>query len=402
VFLLSNCILGSGILGQAYAMRHSGVAVFVVSLLLMASVAAYGVWLLLCCCETTGLTSYEELGTRAFGRWGRGITTAAILMQNASAMTSYLVILGDLLPTLVREAAGIAESAADEPLWANRAALMTAVVLVVIVPLVSLRNIGTLGYSSGLSIVIMVFFACAAAVTASRNLPCPLPAHMLPPALDPSSECAVQAASLGIDTFYVLPSLAFSFVCHTGLLPIYTELRRRDRPTMMRVAAVSMTGCLVLYLVAGEAAVGAGGSRRALRAPPSPPRHRFRAPPHPTPLPSLLLPSSPSGLFGYIAFRGAVSSDSLKSMTSAFPDDPLVTAARILVCVSVTVTVPLINYPARETEPNCDASPSRRQPQPTPAPPEVIFPLAPSLRPREPLPTHPFAPPPSRPPQAGP
>lgn len=256
VFLLSNCILGSGILGQAYAMRHSGWAVFVVSLLLMSSVAAYGAWLLLCCCETSGVTSYEEIGTAAYGKWGKGIATAAILIQNASAMTSYLVILGDLLPTLVREAAGLPVAAEPtDPIWANRAALMTVVAVVVIIPLVSLRNIGTLGYSSGLSIAIMVFFAIVAIVTAFNGLPCPLPADRLPATLTPTTECEIEPVSIGLDTFYVLPSLAFSFVCHTGLLPIYTELRRRDRPTMMRVAGVSMASCLALYLIAGEPTV---------------------------------------------------------------------------------------------------------------------------------------------------
>ena len=49
-----NAILGAGILGQAYAVAHSGWAVFVAMLVLMASCAWYAIFLLLQACEMTG------------------------------------------------------------------------------------------------------------------------------------------------------------------------------------------------------------------------------------------------------------------------------------------------------------------------------------------------------------
>jgi hypothetical protein len=253
VLLIMNAILGSGILGQAYAMRHSGWAVFVASLVVMCGAAAYGAWLLLCCCETANVTSYEEVGQKSLGNLGHRLATAAILVQNTAAMTSYLVILGDVLPPLIQEAAGIERGTEDVPFFANRTFIMATVSALVILPLVSLRHISALGYSSGLSIFIMVVFA-AASGSISTSVPCPLPADRLPSGSPTSQQCAAEPVSIGIDTFYVIPSIAFAFVCHTALLPVYTELKDRSKQRMMQVTGTAMFACSILYLAAGERA----------------------------------------------------------------------------------------------------------------------------------------------------
>jgi solute carrier family 38 (sodium-coupled neutral amino acid transporter), member 6 len=121
---------------------------------------------------------------------------------------------------------------------------------------------------------------------------------------DDCSDCGFLDIHLSKGSFYVAPTIAFSFVCHTALLPIYSELRGRTPAHMGKVAVVSMGICFGLYLLAG--------------------------------------------LFGYWAFRGRVETDVLKSFTAFQPHDVPILIARILVAASVTVTVPLINYPFRK------------------------------------------------------
>ncbi|MCJ8731075.1 hypothetical protein PDJAM_G00191690 [Pangasius djambal] len=73
VFNLMNAIMGSGILGLAYAMASTGVVGFSILLLLVSSLAAYSIHLLLTLCDQTGLSSYEALGERAFGKAGKTV-----------------------------------------------------------------------------------------------------------------------------------------------------------------------------------------------------------------------------------------------------------------------------------------------------------------------------------------
>ena len=54
-----------------------------------------------------------------------------------------------------------------------------------------------------------------------------------------------------------------------------------------------------------------------------------------------------AALAGYASFRGSVLPDSLESLEAAESKNRAVLVLRILVCVSIAVTVPLINFPFR-------------------------------------------------------
>ncbi|GAA6079890.1 probable sodium-coupled neutral amino acid transporter 6 isoform X1, partial [Tachysurus ichikawai] len=82
VFNLMNAIMGSGILGLAYAMANTGVVGFSILLLLVSSLAAFSIHLLLTLCDQTGVTSYEGLGERAFNKAGKVLVAFTILIQN--------------------------------------------------------------------------------------------------------------------------------------------------------------------------------------------------------------------------------------------------------------------------------------------------------------------------------
>ncbi|KAB5582189.1 hypothetical protein PHYPO_G00184300 [Pangasianodon hypophthalmus] len=101
VFNLMNAIMGSGILGLAYAMASTGVVGFSILLLLVSSLAAYSIHLLLTLCDQTGLSSYEGLGERAFSKAGKVLVACTILIQNIGAMASYMFILKMELPPTI-------------------------------------------------------------------------------------------------------------------------------------------------------------------------------------------------------------------------------------------------------------------------------------------------------------
>ena len=49
---------------------------------------------------------------------------------------------------------------------------------------------------------------------------------------------------------YSIPTMTFSFVCHTAVLPIYAELKHPSVPRMQKVANTSIGLCFLLYSLA--------------------------------------------------------------------------------------------------------------------------------------------------------
>jgi len=89
------------------------------------------------------------------------------------------------------------------------------------------------------------------------------------------------------------------------MLPIYDELRRPSIKKMRKVAVVSICNVLVLYML--------------------------------------------SAIFGYLTFFNLVESELLLTYSKAIPTDALIIVSRVMVIVCVTLSVPLLHYPARKT-----------------------------------------------------
>ncbi|XP_022106999.1 probable sodium-coupled neutral amino acid transporter 6 isoform X3 [Acanthaster planci] len=335
VFNLMNAILGSGILGLSFAMAKSGIALFTLLLVTVAVLADFSIHLLLKMCVLTGVKSYEEVGLFAFNVPGKIMAAGAILLQNIGSMSSYLFIVKDELPKILSSFLHITE---DKNLWfLNGTYLVLMVVLIVILPLACLPKIGFLGYTSGLSILCMVFFTVVIVIK-WFSFPCPIPGinwtnmtnsegsqttatyHLSYSTSSPigyemgkdvestngstSLECEPTYFSLTTDTAYALPTMAFSFVCHTAVLPVYCELAKPSKSRMQNVANSSIFISFTLYMI--------------------------------------------SALFGYLTFYGNVSDELLDGYELYNPLDPLILSVRLAVCLAIIFTIPLIHYPARK------------------------------------------------------
>uniref|UniRef100_A0A672KT17 Sodium-coupled neutral amino acid transporter 3-like n=2 Tax=Sinocyclocheilus grahami TaxID=75366 RepID=A0A672KT17_SINGR len=102
VFNLGNAIMGSGILGLAYAMANTGIVLFVILLTVIAGLSAYSIHLLLKSSGIVGIRAYEQLGFRAFGTPGKMAAGIAITLQNIGAMSSYLYIVKYEFPLVIQ------------------------------------------------------------------------------------------------------------------------------------------------------------------------------------------------------------------------------------------------------------------------------------------------------------
>ncbi|XP_077565506.1 sodium-coupled neutral amino acid symporter 2 [Stigmatopora nigra] len=310
VFNLGNAIMGSGILGLSYAMANTGIALFLILLVSVALFSLYSVHLLLKTANEGGALVYEQLGYKAFGLPGKLAATCSITMQNIGAMSSYLYIVKYELPIVIQALSG-----SSDVWYTNGDYLVLIVSLIVILPLSLLKNLGYLGYTSGLSLLCMVFFLIVVIIK-KFQIPCPLPdVHAVNETFSKVHESTVSINNETVDectpkyfvfnsqTVYAVPILTFAFVCHPAILPMYEELKSRSMKRMQRVANVSFLSMFVMYFLAA--------------------------------------------LFGYLTFNVNVESELLHTYSRIDQDDLVLLVVRIAVLTAVTLTVPVVLFPIR-------------------------------------------------------
>ncbi|CAI9554687.1 unnamed protein product [Staurois parvus] len=172
VFNLSNAIMGSGILGLAYAMANTGILLFLFLLTAVALLSTYSIHLLLKSSGIVGIRAYEQLGLKAFGTPGKMAAAIAITLQNIGAMSSYLYIVKSELPLVIQTFLKLSEKTSDWYLNGNYLVIMVSICI--ILPLALMKQLGYLGYASGFSLSCMVFFLCSV-IYKKFQIPCPLP-----------------------------------------------------------------------------------------------------------------------------------------------------------------------------------------------------------------------------------
>ncbi|XP_024119657.1 sodium-coupled neutral amino acid transporter 3 [Oryzias melastigma] len=302
VFNLSNAIMGSGILGLSYAMSNTGIILFLVLLTCIACLSCYSVHLLLRSAGVVGIRAYEQLGLRAFGQPGKILAGVIITLHNIGAMSSYLFIVKYELPLVIQTFLG--HTSPSQDWYMNGNYLIIIVTTCIILPLALMKHLGYLGYTSGFSLSCMVFFL-SAVIYKKFNISCPLEAfgNSTVDAAVPEGTCSAKYFTINQETAYTIPILAFAFVCHPEVLPIYTELSNPTKRRMQNIGNVSILGMFVMYFF--------------------------------------------TAVFGYLTFYGNTEAELLHTYSKVDPLDTLILCVRLAVLVAVTLTVPVVLFPIR-------------------------------------------------------
>lgn len=302
VFNLSNAIMGSGILGLSYAMSNTGIVLFLVLLTCIACLSCYSVHLLLRSAGVVGIRAYEQLGLRAFGHTGKIIAAVIITLHNIGAMSSYLFIVKSELPLVIQ--AFLGQTSSSDDWFMNGNYLIIIVTACIILPLALMKHLGYLGYTSGFSLSCMVFFLTSV-IYKRFNIACPLEVfgnHTVSPVV-PDNSCTAKFFTINQETAYTIPILAFAFVCHPEVLPIYTELSNPTKRRMQNIGNVSILGMFTMYFF--------------------------------------------TATFGYLTFYGNTEAELLHTYSKVDPLDTLILCVRLAVLVAVTLTVPVVLFPIR-------------------------------------------------------
>uniref|UniRef100_A0A672YW20 Sodium-coupled neutral amino acid transporter 3-like n=1 Tax=Sphaeramia orbicularis TaxID=375764 RepID=A0A672YW20_9TELE len=299
VFNLGNAIMGSGILGLAYAMANTGILLFIV-LTQRDIYVNITESIFFSCNLLAGIRAYEQLGYRAFGTPGKMAAGIAITLQNIGAMSSYLYIVKSELPLVIQ--AFLKEDPNSDLWYLNGNYLVIMVSASIILPLALMKQLGYLGYTSGFSLSCMVFFLSAVSYSSLDGGTCSFYyvtlAHTFP-----DSDIMLLVTFFSPQTAYTVPILAFAFVCHPEVLPIYTELRNPSKKKMQKVSNISIFVMYSMYFLAA--------------------------------------------LFGYLTFYGHVEPELLHTYSRIDPYDTLILCVRVAVLTAVTLTVPIVLFPVR-------------------------------------------------------
>lgn len=303
VFNLSNAIMGSGILGLAFALANTGIVLFVLLLVSVTLLSIYSISLLLKCSQETGCMVYEKLGEQVFGTPGRLLVFGSTTLQNTGAMLSYLFIVKNELPNVIKFLIGMENSTA----WYLDGRFLLGVVTVgIILPLCLLKNLGYLGYTSGFSLTCMFFFLVVV-VYNKFKIPCPYISvnETLSNSQNATVEgqCTAKYFTFNSKTAYALPTLAFAFVCHPSVLPIYSELRDRTQKKMQLVSNISFFAMFLMYFL--------------------------------------------TAIFGYLTFYDKVESELLGTYSNK--KDILLLTVRLAVIIAVILTVPVLFFTVRSS-----------------------------------------------------
>lgn len=235
---MANSIIGAGIIGQAYAVRQSGLIAGILLLAGLTVVIDWTIRLMVTNAKMSGTDSFQATVGHCFGKTGLIVISIAQGAFAFGGSMAFCVIIGDTIPHVVN---AIFPSLHQIPvlgvLFTTRRSIIIIMTMFVSYPLALNKNIAHLAKASALALLSMLIIVLTVVIRgpAVRSST----AHFTTPLLTVNS---------GI--FQGISVISFAFVCHHNSLLIYQSLKR---PTMDRFAmvthwstGVSMVACMVL------------------------------------------------------------------------------------------------------------------------------------------------------------
>ncbi|EPS74442.1 hypothetical protein M569_00312 [Genlisea aurea] len=242
VFNLSTTVIGAGIMSLPATMKVLGLLLGIAVIITMAFLTEASIEFLLRCSRASKSTSYGGLMGDSFGRFGRALIQLCILVNNIGILIVYMIIIGDVLSgttSLGIHHAGVLEGWFGESFLTGRFFVLLVTTLVVFVPLISLKRIDSLRYTSALSVgFAVVFLVIMIGISLfelwSGNVTMP---RLFPDVTDWSSL---------LKLFTVVPVLVTGYICHYNVHSIDNELE--DTSQMKAVVRTSLGLCSAVYI----------------------------------------------------------------------------------------------------------------------------------------------------------
>ncbi|ORZ35498.1 transmembrane amino acid transporter protein-domain-containing protein [Catenaria anguillulae PL171] len=246
---ISNTILGSGMLAMPYAIATVGLGVGLGMVLFSGVAAAFGLWLLTHVArylpgsesETCGGPRQPRAHSSFFSLSEITYPHAAVYFDAAIGIkcfgvaSSYLVVIGDLMPEVM---AGVLGEGARGSLWLSRT-FWIVFAIGIVTPLSFAKQLNSLRHTSMVALgavaylvgIVIYFFVS--------------PEYPLTPG-------EIEFVRLTPGFFKALPIFVFAFTCHQNIFAVYNEISDNSQSKLNVVISTSISAALVIYYVIGS------------------------------------------------------------------------------------------------------------------------------------------------------
>ncbi|KAK2976375.1 hypothetical protein RJ640_008085 [Escallonia rubra] len=243
VLNLSTTIIGAGIMALPATLKVLGLVLGVAAIAFIAVLSEASLSMLLKFSRVGNSDSYGGVVGDAFGKVGRTILQACVVINNIGVLIVYMIIIGDVLSGTSASGvhhAGVLEGWCGEHWWNRRAFVLLVTTLGVFAPLSCFKRIDSLRFTSALAVALAIFFlVITAGITVVKmvNGSIAMP-KMLPDVKDINSVWKL---------FTVVPVLVTSYICHFNVHTIENGLE--DASQIQSVVRTSVGLCSTVYIM---------------------------------------------------------------------------------------------------------------------------------------------------------
>lgn len=244
VFNISTTMVGAGIMSIPATMKVLGIIPGLLVIVLVAVITDLTVEFMLRCTSSGKAVTYAGMVGESFGSVGSFAVKICVITTNLGVLIVYFIILGDVLCGNEFNGdthLGILQQWFGSHWWTCRAFALLIVALFIMLPLVMLRRVDSLKYSSALSILLALVFVV---ICSSMAL------HALWSGKTQSVRILPDFSQVtALDLFTTVPIFVTGFGFHVNVHPIRAEL---VKPTDMSIAVrLSLLICVAIYFAIG-------------------------------------------------------------------------------------------------------------------------------------------------------
>ena len=286
---LTSTIIGAGVLGMPYAYANLGwyFGLFIITFSAISSgFALY--FLSLCAKKNGGPSSFYSVAEMCLPSCSCFIIDALVLIKCFGVGTSYLLVIGDLMPSAMGGGGG-------DSMWTKRTTYVT-IAFIFVSPICFFPSLDALKYTSSLSVVFAFFLSLVVVAFAFPDisgLDACLEFQGGGVLTDPLCVGNRVNATLNKNTLHVISIVIFSFTCQQNIFSICNEIVSPTQTRINTVISSSIFTAYAMYIIVAT--------------------------------------------FGYYTFGDAIASDLLLS----YPNTSIISAARVFVSLIVLFHYPL-------------------------------------------------------------
>ncbi|KAI4339146.1 hypothetical protein MLD38_024117 [Melastoma candidum] len=245
VFNISTSIIGAGIMSIPATIKVLGVIPAFILIAAVAWLVDISVEFLMRFTHTGSSMTYAGVMKESFGTLASVAVQICVMIASLGCLIIYLIIIGDVLSGNHQGGSvhlGVLQEWFGIQWWNSREFALLFILVIVMLPLVLLRHVDSLRFSSAISVLLAVVFVAVSSVLAIYAL-------VEGKAENPRWFPRVETQASFFDLFTAVPVIVTAFTFHFNVHHIGFELGKPS--DMLSAVRVSLILCSGIYFVVG-------------------------------------------------------------------------------------------------------------------------------------------------------